>query len=957
MPAILAALNGIRLISAGGRLLSLGGMVCGLILPVSQLTAQNAPEPPLPTMQRDRAAREAAAAIQAPRNVQPPPIPMRTPAEPRFEVSPSTDSPIPPQQPAGAVPSPPAAGPVPTVPTTFSSKVSSSTSSSGQFVVHGTELQARSLLSSHCDEVAAALRQLLRDDEAWGLPIVVVLKTPPDINLTAPAVSTSISQIANGGFHLQINLQVRPDLRPADLDAELIRILLAERILRNQKEITTKRSRVLPEWLLTGINQAMTFRDRSRPSAVFAAIFRSGKIYGIEEILSAAPGELDALSRSIYETSCCALVLALLDQPEGPMRFRKFLGSLASDSREDRELLNHCFPNLALSASSLNKWWSLQMAALATPSVFETLGPSETRKELDAALMIRYETTSDQAPSKITVVAEADAPPAEAPPGEEKKRGLFSRMFGGGSGKDKAKIENDEPTVADQPPAAKPEVKETPAAKPEESKPQEVQTMPEPAAPAEEQKRRGLLNRMFGGNDKTKAKSENEDHPPEKKPEVVKADEPPAEKPQPEKTSRRSSRNPESQPEAKPETNQIPDSKSKRSAPAPEAVAKTRPDDKSEPSKPTKTEAPKEPETEPKPDQPKKRGLFGRMFGGGTAESKDKKDESAPSSDDEAKPTKPDRRTEKTPETSTEEKPADDKKAAVSQWNDWSAVIAAAARLSDSLSGGGRLNGILLVEAIRYLSPQFSEPAGGRFAILGFGKKKKAEEAAATAPKKEEKNAEKPKTSAAESTAAKKESKPAARTAEAADAKPAEPAPAESRKSRSSSRSRKKAEPEPAAEPQLAAQPAPAAKPEPAKPQTVSVSVPIEDYANIMKRKDRATILSRNAKALAALLPRANVLFRPIIQDYIAVVIDLQNGKTKNIDERVAALRARTAKAYQQSKAVQDQLDWFEASETKNYSGTFDDYLKLPVQIDKELPARNDPLSQYLDAIEAEIAK
>ena len=77
---------------------------------------------------------------------------------------------------------------------------------------------------------------------------------------------------------------------------------------------------VLPEWLLTGVTQAMSFRDRSRPSAVFAAIFRSGKIYGIEEILDTAPGQLDALSRTIYETSCCALVLALLDQPEGPAR-------------------------------------------------------------------------------------------------------------------------------------------------------------------------------------------------------------------------------------------------------------------------------------------------------------------------------------------------------------------------------------------------------------------------------------------------------------------------------------------------------------------------------------------------------------------------------------------------------------------------------------------------------------
>ena len=118
------------------------------------------------------------------------------------------------------------------------------------------------------------------------LPVVVALKTAPDLNLAEPPVKTSISKITTGGFHLQVTVQIRPDLRPAALDAEITRILIAERILRNHAEITTKRSMVLPDWLLTGISQAMTFRDRSRPSAVFAAIFRSGKIYGIEEILT-----------------------------------------------------------------------------------------------------------------------------------------------------------------------------------------------------------------------------------------------------------------------------------------------------------------------------------------------------------------------------------------------------------------------------------------------------------------------------------------------------------------------------------------------------------------------------------------------------------------------------------------------------------------------------------------------
>ena len=453
-------------VAAAAGLLALAGAVVG----------QTLPEPPLP-VQASREARAASAAVQVPTPVRPPPplpspIPMPPPAPGAqgIDRGPAPGgSPIPPQAPDAIAPPARSPGdrPAPPLPTGFTSKVALSTSASGQFKVYGKDLQTRGPFSSRCDVIADRLRRLLRDDEPWVLPVVLAIKTAPDIKLGGPAVSTSISQITNGGFHLQVTVQVRPDLRPADVDAELTRILIAERILRNQKEISTKRSMVLPEWLLTGVTQAMSFRDRSRPSTVFAAIFRSGKIYSIEEILDVAPGQLDALSRTIYETSCCALVLALLDQPEGPASLRKFLSLLAVDSRDDRALLNSCFPTLALSASSLNKWWSLQLASLATPTVFETLGPTQTRKALTEALTIRYETTSDAAPKKTTVIAEADEPPAVAPVEEEKKSGLLGRIFGGAAPADAGKKSGEEKTPTETPqPVDVAKARPEPAARP-----------------------------------------------------------------------------------------------------------------------------------------------------------------------------------------------------------------------------------------------------------------------------------------------------------------------------------------------------------------------------------------------------------------------------------------------------------------------------------------------------------
>jgi hypothetical protein len=822
----------------------------------------------------------------------------------------------------------------------FSSKVTTSTGGKGQFIIHGKDLQTRGPFSARCGDIAEGLRRLLKDDEPWVLPIVVALKTAPDLVLADPPVKTSISKITSGGFHLQVTVQIRPDLRPAALDAEITRILIAERILRNHAEITTKRSMVLPDWLLTGVSQAMTFRDRSRPSAVFAAIFRSGKIYSIEEILDTAPGELDALSRTLYETSCCALVLALLDQVDGPMRLRKFLSMLAVDSRDDRELLNFCFPTLALSSSSLNKWWSLQMASLATPTVFETLGPTETQKALTEALTLRYETTVESAPKRSTA-APAEIAAAEETP-EEKKQPLLVRLLG--SAPEEKEAKKAEVKKADAPPAAKPK--------------------PDSESTAEE-KKPGFLGRMFGASgdtekepesgdkaEKTEPKAKEKETPKvetPKKPEPPKEEKPKEKKAEPDSESTAEEKKPgflgrmfaptdNSEKEAEPaKKEEKPEPKAKEKE-APKVEAPKKPE-------PPKEEKPKtKPETKEEPAEPKKRGFFERFLGT-DADSKIKeetKEESTKSGKGKA-----DAKTEK---------PKEEKAASV--LSDSTDVTAMFVPSSHAALKGPVLSAEHAAELQSLWTAFFTEssliwsailPESGTPVILGFGKKKTEEESKAEEPKKGEPKKEEP--------AKAKEPKPTRK--ELKEAKEAEKAKEveKSKKEEAEKEKEKKAEATPPAKTTPAKTSPAKTSSTPAKAKLVSVSVPIEEYDNILKRKDRASILDRNAKALAALAQRGNVLFRPLINDYIAVIADLQLAKTKDMSSRLAALKTKASEAYARAKAVEDHLDWYEASETQNYSGTFEDYLRLPEQIQKELPLRDDPISQYLDEVEREIGQ
>ncbi len=589
-----------------------------LLISTARFVAAQTPAPPLPGQLQGKAPAQPAA-------------PAPVPAPPPAAAAPNSPSKM---QALETATQQPTANEAPRV-AAPSEKITSSTSTSRQFIVHGKVFQTRSAMSTRCEEISQELRKVLHDKEPWVLPVVVLLNTGEEAAKSkGPPVATAITELTHGGFHLQVTLNDRPGLNAADLRKEIIRALLAERILRNHPKISTPKGRLLlPDWIMTGVLHALDYRASARPSALFATLFRSGKIYGIEEIIEASPVEMDGLSHTIYETSCCALVLALADQPDGPLHFNQFLNALASDPRSERELLNVAFPNFAASASSLNKWWALQLAALSKPGVAEPLSPAESLKAIEDAITLRY-----------------TALPADVP-------------------KD----------VKPRPFIVPPPLSVVAASEPE----------PEGAKP-----KRSLFRRLLFLGD-------------------------------------------------------------------PDAAA------------PKTQEAKK-----PSPLNP--RNWF-----------------------------------------RSEKKPTEDRQ----------------------------------------------------------------------------------------------DAKPTAPRTTVPNAKPAAP------------------------------------------PGLVPVALPLEEYQHILKHPERVKLLDHNVASLRALELRVSVLFRPIVTGYLAAVRDLQQGKTKDLDKRLAALHEFTLIAHQKSSAVRDYLDWFEASGSTRLSGKFDDYLNLPTTIQKELPPRTDPVSKYLDAIDQEFSK
>jgi hypothetical protein len=116
-------------------------------------------------------------------------------------------------------------------------------------------------------------------------------------------------------------------------------------------------------------------------------------LFGLEDLFGLSEAEyisIDAASRAAFRVSAGALVMALIEQPDGKTGIRDFLAELAGFQGEMPALLRKHFPDLNLSETSLAKWLQLQLANKGVAPLTESLGVLATDQLLGEALRLRY---------------------------------------------------------------------------------------------------------------------------------------------------------------------------------------------------------------------------------------------------------------------------------------------------------------------------------------------------------------------------------------------------------------------------------------------------------------------------------------------------------------------------------------------------------------------------------------
>ena len=132
----------------------------------------------------------------------------------------------------------------------------------------------------------------------------------------------------------------------------------------------------------------------------------------------------------------------------------------------------------------------------------------------------------------------------------------------------------------------------------------------------------------------------------------------------------------------------------------------------------------------------------------------------------------------------------------------------------------------------------------------------------------------------------------------------------------------------------------------------------LTSVAELAKRKlpaNEKMTLNDLGHELLVFVVQANPVLRPIAREYGEIAALLVRGKRRGIVKRLSRLETTHKQLASRMSDIDDYMNWFEATQMKNGSGNFTDYLKAIDQSQLSISKRRDPLTVYVDALEDQL--
>ena len=129
----------------------------------------------------------------------------------------------------------------------------------------------------------------------------------------------------------------------------------------------------------------------------------------------------------------------------------------------------------------------------------------------------------------------------------------------------------------------------------------------------------------------------------------------------------------------------------------------------------------------------------------------------------------------------------------------------------------------------------------------------------------------------------------------------------------------------------------------------------LDDLAKRKISPGEKIALSQLNRDLLVFITQANPVLRSIAREYEQIIALLARGKRRGVAKHLSYLDATRKQLAARMSDIDDYMNWFEATQMKNGSGNFADYLKAVDQSQSSPSKRHDPLSVYVDALEDQV--
>lgn len=266
-------------------------------------------------------------------------------------------------------------------------------SRSKQFRVSGGDSLVRGSVALLAEEAKDELFKLTSEKDAWEIPVKVVLSGKVGDPLPPRTVSMRL-WILEGVPQLQIDAHLSRGIDQERFKRSVTAAMLYERVLRDRSGDALDHAFFIPPWLSDGLREASMWSQQLSDRRLYEALFKRGGLFKVEEMFAVGErvfDEMDTAMRAAFRVSSGALVMALLEQPQGREGFRAFLNEVGAYEGEMPVLLRKHFPELNLSSTSLAKWWALQLANKGgLNQLTDVLTIRETEANLADALRLNF---------------------------------------------------------------------------------------------------------------------------------------------------------------------------------------------------------------------------------------------------------------------------------------------------------------------------------------------------------------------------------------------------------------------------------------------------------------------------------------------------------------------------------------------------------------------------------------